>query len=836
MRTTFLRALTAVAVLSMAACAMEVGPSELIAEPENDELVTSNGKEQSLQATAMTLGNRKVFVHFANPDLACSSTDTSPTNCSLAIQREMIRLIRATPENERIDMTVKQFGSGPHGHAIADELKAAGERGVRVHIVTGQGNRPKQKRLADNSIVLEGNMARVTNWWNNPVKNISIHYCGKYEGRKLLSSACWSPDGGFLHSKLMVISGTKSPDDPSTLRKVVWFGSFNPAASGWRSFNDAVTIYDDTTLYTEMLRYLNRLRDSYDDKERPFFKRNQRGHYTGSATARVWASPSDVDFIYDELDSITPDTNCTIKVLQATINRQRIVDRLHLLAQNGCHVEVLMNATKASWWAGLPSGSTGSLKKVIRPKVHNKAFIIHARFAGSTSYQRRVYTGSHNLSGRALTHQDEIFIRLTPESPLSSPVYDAYLGHFNTVKAGYTLSLSNADTTPPTLSLNVGSNSYVPNNFTLAATATDNDAILEVAFKQGEDELSVDDEAPYEYMHDGALDNGSEAFTVTAIDVNGNETTQAVSLLQDTVPPVINALWGDTTIGPNKNGSFTADATDNVGVSKVDFSLGSTFLGSDTTRFYDATASVGTLLEGQHNLTATAFDTSGNTATRTYGVMVDRTAPVFSLDELPSSLAGRVWIGVGVSDASRLSPGSARIDLLRGDGTLYSSAPLHEGWLETGFLPNGTYSLVVKGSDLALNAGSLTRTITVNNPTPPLSAWLKLAGSAPAKPWAYVPGTRYPRAYGVIPLAAEAVGNVSKVEFLNDTYVLGSDTTAPYEYSWVTQSSTSGTLPIHIKIVVRVTSTTGEVVTTPGWMITLLCPQVGPCGPGVGQL
>ena len=46
--------------------------------------------------------------------------------------------------------------------------------------------------------------------------------------------------------------------------------------------------------------------------------------------------------------------------------------------------------------------------------VHDKFFAVHGKFGGR--YQHRVYTGSQNWSGGALGSNDEIFVKLAPES------------------------------------------------------------------------------------------------------------------------------------------------------------------------------------------------------------------------------------------------------------------------------------------------------------------------------------------------------------------------------------------------------------------------------------
>lgn len=68
---------------------------------------------------------------------------------------------------------------------------------------------------------------------------------------------------------------------------------------------------------------------------------------------------------------------------------------------------------------------------------------------------------------------------------------------------------------------------------------------------------------------------------------------------------------------------ITADATDDVGVVQVDFYVGTTLIGTDTTSPYSVSWDSTTVTDGTYTLTATTVDTIGQTASHSISVLVD---------------------------------------------------------------------------------------------------------------------------------------------------------------------------------------------------------------------
>jgi phosphatidylserine/phosphatidylglycerophosphate/cardiolipin synthase-like enzyme len=77
-----------------------------------------------------------------------------------------------------------------------------------------------------------------------------------------------------------------------------------------------------------------------------------------------------------------------------------------------------------------------------KDKVHDKFFLVYGKYG--TTYQYRVYTGSQNWSQDALNENEEIFVKMAPETGTVHPLYDAYYTHFNDAyNSGVTCTTSN---------------------------------------------------------------------------------------------------------------------------------------------------------------------------------------------------------------------------------------------------------------------------------------------------------------------------------------------------------------------------------------------------------
>ncbi len=198
---------------------------------------------------------------------------------------------------------------------------------------------------------------------------------------------------------------------------------------------------------------------------------------------------------------------------------------------------------------------------------------------------------------------------------LVARAHDAAGNVGTSTSVGFSVNNVIADTTPPTVS---ASESGTSGTITLSATATDNVGVTKVEFYVDGALKATSTAAPFATTLDSTtLANGSHALTAKAYDAAGNSATSAAvnfsvnNVVADTTPPTVSASESGT------SGTITMSATasDNVGVTKVEFYVDGVLKSTDTTSPYSATLNSTSLTNGSHALTAKAYDAAGNVAT-----------------------------------------------------------------------------------------------------------------------------------------------------------------------------------------------------------------------------
>ncbi|OVE75354.1 hypothetical protein BVX98_07765 [bacterium F11] len=193
------------------------------------------------------------------------------------------------------------------------------------------------------------------------------------------------------------------------------------------------------------------------------------------------------------------------------------------------------------------------------------------------------------------------------------------------------------------------------------------------------------------------------------------------------------------TQGPAVSGtiSFSADATDNKEVSKVDFYVGreENPIGTDTTAPYSIDWDTTLQPDGYTSIRAVATDPSGNTG-EDFGYIYiqngpDETPPqvFFEMPYKDATVSGLTDVFVMAYDQSYgLEPndmegnqGIVSIDVFLDENShpmaTSETSPLEFKW-NTNTIPNGTHTLTAKATDEAGNIGEQTITVTVTNGTP----------------------------------------------------------------------------------------------------------------------
>ena len=184
------------------------------------------------------------------------------------------------------------------------------------------------------------------------------------------------------------------------------------------------------------------------------------------------------------------------------------------------------------------------------------------------------------------------------------------------------------DTTPPAVSASVSGSS---GSITLSANASDNVGVSRVEFYVDGVLVGTDTTAAYSMALDSTtLANGSHTLTAKAFDAAGNSATSAdvpVSVsnaVTDTTAPTTSA----TVTGTSGTITLAAAASDNVGVTNVEFHVDGVLKGSDATAPYSMTLDSNTLANGSHTLSARGIDAAGNVGTSSaVPFSVDNSAP-----------------------------------------------------------------------------------------------------------------------------------------------------------------------------------------------------------------
>ena len=187
---------------------------------------------------------------------------------------------------------------------------------------------------------------------------------------------------------------------------------------------------------------------------------------------------------------------------------------------------------------------------------------------------------------------------------------------------GVTVTVANApDTTPPTVSITSLTNgAIVSGTVNVTAAASDNVAVEKVQFIAGSTYLGYDVTVPFTKPWDTTtVPDGTYAIGVRAVDMSGNMSGWVgiwVTVLNapDTTPPT--AAITSLSNGQTVSGSITitASASDDVGVEKVQFIAGGTYLGYLTLPPYSRTWDTTTVPNGTYAIGVRAVDAAGNTS------------------------------------------------------------------------------------------------------------------------------------------------------------------------------------------------------------------------------
>ncbi|MES2214034.1 MAG: Ig-like domain-containing protein [Patescibacteria group bacterium] len=362
------------------------------------------------------------------------------------------------------------------------------------------------------------------------------------------------------------------------------------------------------------------------------------------------------------------------------------------------------------------------------------------------------------------------------------------------------------DGTAPTVSITAPSNSATVSgsSVTVSASASDNIGVSGVQFKLDGALLGAEDTtSTYGITWDStSATNGSHTLLAVARDAAGNIATSSaitvtVSNSDVTSPSVSITAPADGATVSGSSVTVSASASDNIGVSGVQFKLDGALLGAeDTTSTYGITWDSTSATNGSHTLLAVARDAAGNRATSTaITVTVSNTVPDVTAPTAPTSLTGT---GVSTSQAvltwasSTDAVGVTAYHVYRCTGASCSPTTLLATttvltYTDSSLSASTVYGFAVSALDAAFNESTKSSTFATTTLTAPDTTAPTVSITAPLNS-ATVSGS----SVTVSASASDNIG-VSGVQFKLDGALLGAeDTTSTYGITWDSTSATNG--------------------------------------------
>ncbi|MGG7055123.1 Ig-like domain-containing protein [Nitrosomonas sp. ANs5] len=195
----------------------------------------------------------------------------------------------------------------------------------------------------------------------------------------------------------------------------------------------------------------------------------------------------------------------------------------------------------------------------------------------------------------------------------------------------------------------------------------------------------------------------------------------------DTQAPTVSITspTSGTTYTTAQTVTISASASDNVGVSKVEFYLNGALHSTDTSPPYNASWPITSTNNGSHTWSARAYDAAGNNAASTTVSLTvnitssdstDTTPPTVTITSPASGTTYTTAQTVTISASASDDVGVSKVEFYQ-NGVLrstHSSAPYSVGW-SISSAQNGTHSWTAKAFDAAGNTNTSTAvSLTVN--------------------------------------------------------------------------------------------------------------------------
>jgi thermitase len=309
--------------------------------------------------------------------------------------------------------------------------------------------------------------------------------------------------------------------------------------------------------------------------------------------------------------------------------------------------------------------------------------------------------------------------------------YDYYYG-YGRVSAGNAVTAAvqgvAADTQAPAVAISSPTGGTVSGIVPVSVSASDNVGVTRVDLLVNGTLLASDTTTPYSFSWDSsALAGTSVSVVARAYDAAGNSAsskavavTVASAPTVDTTPPTVSiasptggAVSGVVSVGVN--------ATDNVGVTRVDLLVNGVRLASDTVAPFNFSWDASSLVGTSPTLIAQAYDAAGNSATSqpvtvsvTSGAPPsnpDTTAPVVTITSPLNGSRVSGMVNISVSATDNVAVASVTLSI---DGAIVASSSgssISYRW-NTKKVASGTHALSAVARDTSGNQATKTISVT----------------------------------------------------------------------------------------------------------------------------
>jgi hypothetical protein len=264
---------------------------------------------------------------------------------------------------------------------------------------------------------------------------------------------------------------------------------------------------------------------------------------------------------------------------------------------------------------------------------------------------------------------------------------------------------------------NPANGATVSGNVLIQATASDDKGVSKVEFYIDAALLATDSASPYEGSWDTTTaSDGSHTIKAIATDTIGQENTDSVTVSVDNVdePPQVSITSPPDGVLVSGTIAITATASDDKGVSQVEFYIDAALLATDSASPYGCSWNTATASDGSHTIAAKATDTKGQTAQNTVTVTVDNTKPVVTV-VVPAK--GATVLGIITIRASVTEANIDKVEY-RIDGGSLASMTYNSGYWEASWdsttVGSGAHTVTVRATDKVGNLGSDTNNFSVS--------------------------------------------------------------------------------------------------------------------------